>query len=171
MNQKTMKKFSLSVMPLLALVALSGATAFAADVSTADTSFRSRIQITEAQKTILAQIKTLHEQGKDDEARVLAKSSGIPKLLKPLRGGHKDHQWPNHENRKKIDTAFVNNDFEAFKLLIANTPFASSVTEATFAKLVEAHALREKGDHEGARKIMKELGFKGHHSGLRNGTK
>ncbi len=171
MNQKTMKKFSLSVMPLLVLVALSGATAFAADVSTTETSHRARIQITEAQKTILAQIKALHEQGKDDEARALAKSSGIPKLLKPLRGEHKPHQWPNHENRKKINTALTNNDFATFKLLIASTPFASSVTEATFAKLVEAHALREKGDHEGARKIMEELGFRGHHSGLGNKLK
>ncbi|MFZ2151967.1 MAG: hypothetical protein WAV09_02545 [Minisyncoccia bacterium] len=164
MKQKTLKKFSLTVMPLLALVALSGPTVFAADVSTTNTSFRPRVQITEAQKTVLAQIKTLHEQGKIEEAKALAKSSGIPKLLKPFRGGHKDHanKWPNHENRKKIDVALENNDFATFKTLIANTPFASVVTEATFTKLVTAHALREKGDHEGARKIMDELGFKGH---------
>lgn len=162
MKQKTLKKFSLTVMPLLALVALSGATTFAADASVTDT-LRPRVQITEAQKTVLAQIKTLHDQGKIDEARALAQSSGIPSLLKPFRGGHKDHnnKWPNHENRKKIDEALTNKDFATFKTLIANTPFSSVVTEATFVRLAEAHALRAKGDHEGARKIMDELGFKG----------
>lgn len=164
MKQKTLKKFSLSVMPLLALVALSGATTFAADSTIADTTApRARVQITEAQKTVLIQIKTLHEQGKIEEARALAQSSGIPKLLKPFRGGHKDHnnKWPNHENRKKIDEALGNNDFATFKTLIANTPFATIVTEQTFAKLVQAHALREAGNKEGSRKIMEELGFKG----------
>lgn len=163
MKQKTLKKFSLGVMPLLALVALSGATAFAADPSQFSDGFRPKVEITEAQRVILTQIKTLHDEGKFDEARELAKSSGIPKLLKPFRGAHKDHanKWPNHENRKKIDEALTNNDFATFKTLIANTPFASVVTEQTFAKLVEAHALREKGDHEAARKIMEELGFKG----------
>lgn len=163
MKQKTLKKFSLSVMPLLALVALSGATAFAADPSVIDTAPRARVQITEAQKTVLAQIKTLHSEGKIEEARALAQSSGIPKLLKPFRGGHKDHgnKWPNHENRKKIDEAFTNKDFVTFKTLIANTPFATVVTEETFTKLVQAHVLREAGDKEGSRKIMEELGFKG----------
>lgn len=159
-----MKKFSLTVMPLLALVALSGATAFAADASATDTIFRPRTQMTDAQKTVLTQIKTLHEQGKIEEAKALAKSSGIPKLLKPFRGGHKDHanKWPNHENRKKIDEALANKDFNLFKTLIANTPFAATVTEEIFLKLAEAHALQEKGDHEGARQIMDQLGFKGH---------
>lgn len=162
MNQKTMKKFSLSVMPLLALVALSSGSAFASEAQTENMAPRARIQLSENQKTILAQIKTLYEQGKTEEAKALAKSSGIPKLLKPFRGSHKDHQWPNHENRKKIDEALANKDFNLFKTLIANTPFASIVTEETFLKLAEAHDLREKGDHEGARKIMEALGFKGH---------
>lgn len=164
MNQKTMKKFSLSVMPLLALVALSGGNAFASEAQIENMTPRTRVQLSETQKTVLAQIKTLHEQGKIEEAKALAKSSGIPKLLKPFRGEHKNHanKWPNHENRKKIDEALTNKDFSSFKILIANTPFASTVTESIFFKLAEAHALREKGDHEGARKIMDELGFKGH---------
>ena len=74
MKQKTLKKFSLTVMPLLALVALSGATTFAADASVTDT-LRPRVQITEGQKTVLAQIKTLHDQGKREEDRELAQSS------------------------------------------------------------------------------------------------
>lgn len=162
MKQKTLKKFSLGVMPLLALIALSGATTFAANPLQTEGILYPRVEITEAQKAILGQIKTLHDEGKFDEARELAKSSGLPKLLKPFRGAHKDHanKWPNHENRKKIDDALKNNDFATFKTLIANTPFATVVTEDTFAKLVQAHALREKGDHEAARKIMEELGFK-----------
>lgn len=159
-----MKKFSLSVMPLLALVALSGGSAFASEVQTENTAPRARVQLSETQKTVLAQIKTLHEQGRIEEAKALAKSSGIPKLLKPFRGDHKNHtnKWPNHENRKKIDGALANKDFNLFKTLIVSTPFASIVTEETFFKLAEAYALREKGDYEGARKIMNELGFKGH---------
>lgn len=164
MNQKTMKKFSLSVMPLLALIALSGGNAFASEAQTENMAPRARMQLSETQKTVLAQIKTLHAEGKIEEAKTLAKSSGIPKLLKPFRGDHKNNgnKWPNHENRKKIDQALTNKDFATFKTLIANTPFASTVTEEVFLKLAEAHALRDKGDNEGARKIMDGLGFKGH---------
>ena len=159
-----MKKFSLSVMPLLALIALSGGNAFASEAQAENMTPRARVQLSETQKTVLVQIKALHEQGKIEEAKALAKSSGIPKLLKPFRGEHKNHtnKWPNHETRKKIDEALTNKDFNSFKILIANTPFGSTVTESVFFKLAEAHALREKGDYEGARKIMDELGFKGH---------
>jgi hypothetical protein len=34
-------------------------------------------------------------------------------------------------------------------------------SETDFTKLVEAHELREAGDHDGARAIMEELGLEG----------
>jgi len=68
--------------------------------------------------------------------------------------------------RDAAHTALENNDFAAWTAAVAGTPQADKVDATTFSKLVEAHNLREAGDHEGARAIMEELGLekggKGH---------
>ena len=64
------------------------------------------------------------------------------------------------ETKQAIHEAITNSDYEAFAEIASETPFAESISEETFAKLVEAHALREAGDKEGARAIMEELGIK-----------
>jgi len=57
--------------------------------------------------------------------------------------------------------ALENNDYEAWKTAVAGTPMADKIDAAGFAKLVEAHTLRESGDQAGAKAIMDELGLKG----------
>ena len=59
--------------------------------------------------------------------------------------------------------AIENNDYQAWATAVSGTPMAEKVDATTFSKLVEAHNLRESGDHEGARAIMEELGLKGPH--------
>ena len=58
-----------------------------------------------------------------------------------------------------IRTAVENNDYDAFVAATEGTPMAD-IDADTFAKMVEAHNLREAGDHEGARALMEELGIK-----------
>jgi len=47
----------------------------------------------------------------------------------------------------------------------------SKITAETFAKIVEAHKLKENGDYEAAREIMEELGFRGGHKMHKGGMK
>lgn len=63
---------------------------------------------------------------------------------------------------QQIHQALLSNDYTAFKAAIAGAPKppnAPEITEAVFAKMVEAEKLRQKGDHEGAKKIMESIGF------------
>jgi hypothetical protein len=75
---------------------------------------------------------------------------------------HKDDPAREAE-RKAMDTALANNDYAAFQTAIAGKTKpadAPEMTEAVFAKMVEAYKLRQAGDMTGAQKIMTELGFK-----------
>lgn len=66
-------------------------------------------------------------------------------------------------HKSAIDQALTNNDYEAFKKATAGKPKppdSPEVTEAVFAKMVEAHKLKLAGDTAGAEKIMSDLGFK-----------
>lgn len=61
-----------------------------------------------------------------------------------------------------VDAALTNGDYAAFTAAIANKPKpdgAPAMTEAVFAKMVEAHKLHAAGDTAGAEKIMSDLGF------------
>ena len=116
--------------------------------------------LTDAQKQTIQQARDLKEDGKYEEARELM--SGIRDEIKA------DH----FATREAIKEAISNNDYVAFQN-IANKPhFGNDITQEVFAKLVEAHGLREAGDMEGAREIMKDLGFEkrhhGKHKGFRN---
>lgn len=71
-----------------------------------------------------------------------------------------------------LRVAITNNDYEAFKNAIVDTPLADKVSTENFAKFVEAHRLHEAGDHDGAKAIMDELGIKGlHKKGMHMGGK
>lgn len=70
---------------------------------------------------------------------------------------------PRGAHGQAIHEALAANDYEAFKKAIADAPRhddAPEITEAMFAKMVEAEKLRQAGDLDGAHAIMKELGFK-----------
>lgn len=74
-----------------------------------------------------------------------------------------------------VRTAIENNDYSAWATAVAGTPQADKIDATTFPKLVEAHTLREAGDHDGAKAIMAELGLErpegkhGHRGGPRGG--
>lgn len=76
-------------------------------------------------------------------------------------------------HHEAIHTALRANDYAAFTKAIAQMPKpedAPEITEAVFAKMVEAEKLRQSGDRAGAQAIMKELGFKAFHQGKRGGV-
>lgn len=75
---------------------------------------------------------------------------------------------PNYtaERHTAILKAFENKDYTAWKNLMQNRGMASKVvTEANFAKFVEAHNLALQGKIAEAQKIRQELGL-----GLKNGS-
>jgi hypothetical protein len=119
-----------------------------------------RFALTEEQRATLDQAKTLREEGKMDEAKALLESSGLFKKM-PLPGKRmgflKQHPPMFIAHREEVKTALTNNDFAAFKELTKDAPFADTLNEATFAKMVEAHKLMEAGNPEGARELMKEI--------------
>ncbi len=70
---------------------------------------------------------------------------------------------PRGPHGEAIHSALIANDYTAFKQAIADAPRhadAPAITEAVFAKMVQAEKLRQAGDLDGAHAIMKELGFK-----------
>jgi hypothetical protein len=123
----------------LAIAAIVGSgvyTASAANDTTEKISMRA--QLTDAQKQILSQIKSLRESGKDTEAEALAKANGLDK-------GFKNRPKPTESQiaaMKSIKAAIEANDFAAFSVAIAKTPASDKVDQATFNELVNVHTLR-----------------------------
>lgn len=72
------------------------------------------------------------------------------------------------ENMTAVKEAVENNDYQAWVDAMSEHPHADDLdlSEATFAKFVEAHALMQDRDREGAKAIFEELGLqrpgKGH---------
>lgn len=140
----------------LAIAAIVGGGTFAASTAHADTQALSmRQQLTDAQKKILEQIKTLRSEGKDIEADALAKANGLDK-------GFKNRPKPTEAQIKamaSIKTAIESNDFAAFTAAIGGTPAAGKVDQATFAELVQVQSLRKQAE-------TAEKAFAGKHQDL-----
>lgn len=153
MTSKEILKIVAFALPAMAL--LVGTSVYA------DTATRGRgnfPELTDEQKAIMEQVRELHQAGKFDEAKALIESSDLPMPMGP-KGDRPEMDG----HREEVRQAIEDNDFETFKELTADAPFADKVTEANFAKMVEAHQLMEDGDHEAARAIMEEIGFPGPH--------
>ncbi|MFT5180034.1 MAG: hypothetical protein ACI9GH_000330 [Candidatus Paceibacteria bacterium] len=155
-NKKTLI-ITLSILAFLLLSA--GGVAYAAS----EEGFH-KMNLTEEQKEVLEEARELKEEGDLKGARELIKESGIvfPK---------KHHKYSEElmEKHEDIREAVENGDYDLFLELTEDSPRHIEINEDTFNRLVEAHALRQAGDHEGAREIMEELGldkhprFGGHH--------
>jgi hypothetical protein len=122
----------------LAIAAIIGGGVYTASAASTPTEKISmRAQLTDAQKQILSQIKTLREAGKDTEADALAKANGLER-------GFKNRPKPTEVQLKAmtaIRSAIEAKDFAAFTTAISSTPVAGKVDQATFDELVNVHAL------------------------------
>lgn len=148
------------VLPILAIgLALTGATAYAADATTTGNGILSRfgIELTDEQKAAMDQIRELRASGKTEEARALAHSVGFP-----ARGPGRGHGMGMGGEMKAAHDAMVSaiesNDYTAFKAATVDAPFADKVDEAFFAKMVQVHNLHQSGNITGAHALLKELG-------------
>jgi hypothetical protein len=134
-----------SVKTLLALstIGLVGAGTYAfaqtaptTTTSTATNSAQTRptppefANLTDAQKTVMEQARTLFESGKQTEAKALLDNAGIKM---PARG---ERRGPGgmHGNMKATDDAIVAGDYTTFKTAAANGPLAN-IDQATFNSL------------------------------------
>lgn len=79
-----------------------------------------------------------------------------------------DAHGVNSETRAELEAALESQDFEAWSALHEDRQGADEwATEENFAILVEAHALREAGDEEGARALLEENDLRPPHKGMR----
>lgn len=123
----------------LAIAAIVGGGAYTASAATSTEKTSMRAQLTDAQKQILEQIKTLKDQGKDIEATALAEANGLDKGFK-RRPKATDAEIA---SMKAIRTAIEAGDYTTFTTAISGTPAEGKVDQATFAELVNVHNLQK----------------------------
>jgi len=111
--------------------------------------FSGRGDLSPESKAVLEEIRSLRRSGDIEGAKKLAEENNIPE-----RG----RGW-NKKEPQAVKTAIENKDYNAFVLAIKDSKLEDKVTEADFAKIVEAHNLRAAGDVIGAQKILKEIGI------------
>ncbi len=110
---------------------------------------------------LFAQMHSHIEAGEFEEAKTIAEELGLP------QPPHSFEKRTKHGMVKKaraaVHEAIQNNDYEAWKAAIGDRGPFTEFGQTEFDLLVEAHDLKEAGDHEGAKDIMDELGlhFKG----------
>jgi DNA-binding transcriptional MerR regulator len=150
-------------------VTVTGASAFNSDMLS-----KIDVDLTDSQ---ISALETAHEMRVDgaerEEVRTYLEDAGLDQeTMKEVRTAVREYR---DEVRKAVQEALENEDYDAYLEAVADTPRAGLIdSESEFEKLLEAHELREAGDHEGAREIMSELGFEkpegyGHKGGMRDG--
>lgn len=92
------------------------------------------------------------------DAKNLVKESDID--LSKVKGYGHGFSSKMLDKHKDIKAAIINDDYETFSKLVEDSPMQIEISEDTFNKMVEAHALRVAGDYESAIKIMSDLGLK-----------
>lgn len=96
------------------------------------------------------ELKELRDSGDFEALQNKMKEYGIklkaPKLMKGF----------DKEKTDAVKSALEANDYNAFVGVVGET-IAEKVTEDTFSIMVEAHKLREAGDHEAAREKMEQV--------------
>lgn len=118
--------------------------------------------LTEAQIEAIHEAKELREGGDFTGARDLLAEAGVGE--EELRSIHRFAHEERDEMREAIREALENDDYEAFKEAIADSPLADIITsEEDFEIFKQAHELRENGEHEEAKELFEELGIEGGH--------
>lgn len=170
---------------LVASIAMGG-TAYAADTVSRSNGFDSRIRgsrgAIEAQLLGITQeeFQTRIENGESPKEMLDAAGITRSDLQAAVREGAKERLSQAVTNGKltqaeadarladmatrdakheAIEIALKNNDYAAWAAASVGTPMADKITEANFAKFVQAHTLMEQGNRDGARAIMDDLGI------------
>jgi hypothetical protein len=113
--------------------------------------------LSDTERTALERVAAIHEEAKTEVEQVLTDAGITKERMDEIRQAVHEERKERHEEMKQ---AIAANDYEAFQVAAAQSPFAENITTPeSFAKLVEAHELRENGDTAAADAILQELGF------------
>lgn len=152
------------LIPLAAFaVTVTSANAFNSDMLR-------RAGLNDDQIAAFEEAKELREAGDKEKARDVLVAAGVDEdIIRQVREAMR-------QSADAIRAAVKANDYQAFEAAVVGSPIADIVdTEAEFDKLVEAHALLEAGNREGAQDIFDELGLPmpnsmRHHQGWNGGA-
>ncbi len=144
------------MIPLAAFaITVTGASAFNSDMLE-----KLDVDLTDSQISTLTEMHELRESGAGkDEIKATLEEVGLDadKMKEIRKAIHEVRKT----TREAVHTALENNDYNAFRTAIADTPLAEAIdTEADFETFKAAHELKESGDHEAAQELMAELGIK-----------
>lgn len=147
------KKTKFVAIPLLLGVVLVGGAASVFAFSPADITGAAFENFSAEEREAIQKAFEIR-QAAEEEARDVLDEAGLSEeeIREAIQAAHE-------AAREKLEAALEANDYESFVELSADAPFADSMNEDLFDKMVEAHDLRESGDEEGAREIMKGLGL------------
>lgn len=140
-------------------VAAFAITATGASAFTSDRLTEIDLDLTSAQVEALEEAHELRVAGAERESvRAVLDEAGFDReSLRAVRSQVREYR---QTVRAEIKAAVAAEDYEAFLAAAAGTKLADAVdSESDFERLVEAQALREAGDKEGAKAIMTELGI------------
>lgn len=107
--------------------------------------------LTDAQKSVLQQAKTLFDAGKGSEAKTLLDNAGIKMPPRGDHGGRGDHG-----NMKAVDDAIIAGDYTAFKAAAANGPLAN-ISQDVFNSLKAPVAVKQSAETQ-IQTILKNAG-------------
>jgi hypothetical protein len=143
------------MIPVAALaITVTGASAFNSDLLQ-----KIDVDLSDNQISALEEAHELREGGADrDDVKAILEDADIDKdTMREIREAAHEYRQGRHE---EVKSAVDAEDYDAFKNAIEGSPMAEVIdSESDFARLVEAHELREDGDKEGAQEIMAELGI------------
>lgn len=115
--------------------------------------------ITEAQKGILDQVKSLFQSGKTTEAKTLLEQNGLQNFIgKKGKGQGGMHGKGNmHQNRKAIEDAIIAGNFANFQTVASTSPLAK-IDQNTF-NLLTPQFIARKAANEQIQNILKAAGI------------
>jgi len=145
MNSKSL----LIAIAALALTA-TGAQAFSSNALM-------RADLTDSERAAFSEARELQREGNPEAARDVLVKAGIDEtVIDKIRRAAKHHRRGHGED---IEAALEVNDYNAFKLAIADTPLSDIITsEGDFVRFKEAHDLHDEGNMLEAKHILDDLG-------------
>lgn len=145
---KINKKYTTASITALGLLALIGASSAYADNSNYQKRGNGNFSPEERQERMIERLERAVENGR------ITQSQADERLARmAVRKAARD----------AMHSAIENNNYAAWALAAGDRPITEKITANNFHLLVQAHSLREAGDREGARAIMKELGVERGH--------
>jgi hypothetical protein len=152
------------------LIPLAAFALSATGVSAFNSEILEKAGLTEAQISAFEEAHELRKDGDKEKARQVLQDAGIDlSTMESVRDAMHAYK---ETMRTAIDTAVLNNDYQAFLKAIEGSPLADIITtEEEFKLFAQAHELHEEGEHQKAREIMEDLGVEhgpfmlGHHFG------